>query len=158
MADPLSTLASAITVGDVCIRVSRYLRELAAATKQMPASINSLEQEILKFHGIYGALQQICASAAVQKTIEKAGQLQDSCMRLLELAAGIVCDAQRVLDDLEEKILRVIEKGANRSWGKIRDIQMAISFVQAQKGFTSSLSSLESLNVQFELMFTSINL
>lgn len=59
MADPFSIFTGALTVGDICLKVGKYLRTVAKATGVVDHEIQSLGTEIDRFYNVYESLRQL---------------------------------------------------------------------------------------------------
>lgn len=108
MADPFSIATGALTVGDVCLRVGRYLHSIHTTSKQIDAEIESLGREIASLKDVYTALGQLCGSSNAWSN--KAKDLNDPSTTLMIRAGELVQDGQSLVIELEGLLQKVVGK------------------------------------------------
>lgn len=160
MADPFSIFTSALTVADVCVRVSAYLRSVHRTAKDLDNEITTLEHEIDAFHNVYTTLEKLCATSTAQQqrgSHQPAG-LENPCDALWTRAAELVREGQHLVEKLRDLLLAVLGSESAPNFRKVDDLRKAIKLLSKDKDYTQLRRRLTDLNLELNTMLTAIDL
>lgn len=111
MGDPFSIFTGALTVGDLCVKVGKYLRTIAKATGVVDHEIKSLETEIDSFHKVYESLREVFCQSEEQHrlTYKRHGESQeDPSQTLWHQSAELVQEGLSFVTKLETLLDEIV--------------------------------------------------
>lgn len=144
MADPFSILTGTLTVGDVCLKVGKYLRTVAKATGVVDDKIKSLETEINSFLNIYESLRGLFHQNEQQQRIvyrqrsesqeDPSHKLWHQSVELVQEGLSLVAKLETLLDEIvgekvlsekneaivEEQLFARVRSAISRKYGDLR--------------------------------------
>lgn len=143
MADPLTIVASTVSLIDVCVRVSSYLSSVRKATKTIERDLESLEEAIHAVHGVNSLIrdfQQKTPKCIPTTSLDQLPELDNLWQSMDENARGCT----KVLEELEAEVRQIIGKnGQTKPTGKLDGIRKTMRMQSSDprlQNFHQSLS------------------
>lgn len=160
MADPFSAAAGALSVGDVCVRVGRYLKDVQRKTKNVAAEIQALEIEVETFKNAYRALADLCATGAAPSQPESHAPrgIEDPCSLLWSRASALVTEGHDLIQRLNGLLVEVLGSGSSPKFQKIEDVRRAIRMSSRGSEYERLHKRFNQINLELGTMLAAINL
>ena len=172
MGDPLSIFTGALTVGDVCLRVGKYVKTVVQAAGEVNNELVSLQSEIDRFKDLYDALTRLCPAKEELQNKQHDSRddpiykLWDDSKDFVEEGIDLVDELEKVLYEIvgehvlqqpvgEEQLVKRARLAVSQKFG---DFRKAVKMLSKEKRLESIRQRMTRVNQQLSTMLTAINL
>ena len=155
MADPLSIIASTLSVADVCFRLGSFLKQAIDGSQKIDEDLEALSQEITALSTI-NSLIKSSFEADLTRTAEVANP--GPIASLWQATNTTLGDCRGVLEKLDGLVTKIFGSGSSKGVAKLDGLRKYLRKLSKEEEFAQLRQKLNAYQATLQMILTAVDM
>lgn len=155
MADPLSIIASTLSVADVCFRLGTFLKQAIEGSQKIDEDLETLSKEIAALSTV-NKLIKSSFEADLARTVATTDQ--STITNLWHATNTTLGDCREILEKLDGLVSKIFGSGSSRPVAKLDGLRKYLRKLSKEEEFTQLRQKLNAYQATLQMILTAVDM